>query len=45
LVAIGGITQDNASEVVRAGADSLAVIGALVYQPGTSASEFFRRMM
>jgi thiamine-phosphate pyrophosphorylase len=45
LVAIGGITQDNAAEVVRAGADSLAVIGALVYQPGTSASEFFRRMM
>jgi len=45
LVAIGGITQDNASEVVRAGADSLAVIGALVYQPGTSASGFFRRMM
>jgi thiamine-phosphate pyrophosphorylase len=45
LVAIGGITLENAAEVVRAGADSLAVIGALVYQPGTSAGEFLRRMM
>ena len=29
LVAIGGITKDNASEVVAAGADSVAVISAI----------------
>jgi thiamine-phosphate pyrophosphorylase len=30
LVAIGGITQSNASSVIDAGADSIAVISALV---------------
>ena len=30
LVAIGGITKDNASEVIAAGADSVAVINAVV---------------
>lgn len=30
LVAIGGITRENAAECLRAGADSLAVIGDLV---------------
>lgn len=30
LVAIGGITKDNASEVIAAGADSVAVISAVV---------------
>ena len=29
LVAIGGITRDNAAEVLSAGADSVALIGAL----------------
>ena len=33
LVAIGGITQANAREVVAAGADAVAVIGALVGVP------------
>lgn len=32
LIAIGGITQANASRVIDAGADSLAVIGALCRQ-------------
>jgi thiamine-phosphate pyrophosphorylase len=36
LVAIGGITRDNALEVLRAGADSLAVIGGLLPQPATA---------
>jgi len=30
LVAIGDITKDNASEVIAAGADSVAVIGAIL---------------
>jgi len=30
LVAIGGITKDNAAEVIAAGADSVAVIGAIL---------------
>lgn len=33
LVAIGGITTDNAAQVVHAGADSLAVIGGLFDTP------------
>jgi thiamine-phosphate pyrophosphorylase len=33
LVAIGGITQANASEVIKAGADSVAVISALLADP------------
>jgi thiamine-phosphate pyrophosphorylase len=33
LVAIGGITRANASEVIRAGADSVAVISALLSDP------------
>jgi len=45
LAAIGGITLENAPEVLWAGADSLAVIGALVRNPGDSAREFLRRMM
>jgi thiamine-phosphate pyrophosphorylase len=35
LVAIGGITLDKAAEVLRAGADSLAVIGGLFPPAGT----------
>jgi len=33
LVAIGGITQANAAEVIEAGADSVAVISALLSNP------------
>lgn len=33
LVAIGGITRENALEVLAAGADSVAVIGALLAEP------------
>ncbi len=45
LVAIGGITQDNAPSVLRAGADSVAVIGGISGSPHESAREFFRLMM
>jgi thiamine-phosphate pyrophosphorylase len=38
LVAIGGITMDNALEVFRAGADAVAVIAGLVPQPATARS-------
>ena len=33
LVAIGGITPDNAAEVIRAGADGVAVISAICGAP------------
>jgi len=33
LVAIGGITRTNAAEVIQAGADSIAVISALLSDP------------
>lgn len=33
LVAIGGITHENASQVLDAGADCLAVISAVLYSP------------
>jgi len=38
LVAIGGITQENALEVLRAGADSVAVIAGLLPSPATAHS-------
>lgn len=38
LVAIGGITLENAAEVLRAGADSVAVIAGLLPQPATARS-------
>jgi len=46
LVAIGGITLDTALDVLRAGADSLAIIGGLLPPPGspTPARELRRRM-
>lgn len=47
LVAIGGITAENAASVIEAGADSVAVIGALC-QPGATAAqwvEIFMRAM
>ncbi|HJT87442.1 MAG TPA: thiamine phosphate synthase [Bryobacteraceae bacterium] len=38
LVAIGGITRENALEVLRAGADSLALISGLLPETATSRS-------
>jgi thiamine-phosphate pyrophosphorylase len=43
LVAIGGITLANAADVLRAGADSVAVIAGLLPQPATARS--LRRRM
>jgi thiamine-phosphate pyrophosphorylase len=34
LVAIGGITHANARQVIQAGADSVAVISAVLSEPG-----------
>jgi len=42
LVAIGGITRENAAAVIEAGADSVAVISDLLREPCKSAEEFFR---
>ena len=42
LVAIGGITRGNALEVIRAGADAVAVISDLLPDPRKSAEEFLR---
>ena len=42
LVAIGGITRQNAPSVIEAGADSVAVISDLLREPRKSAEEFFR---
>jgi thiamine-phosphate pyrophosphorylase len=42
LVAIGGITRANAASVIDAGADSVAVISDLLWEPRKSAEEFFR---
>jgi thiamine-phosphate pyrophosphorylase len=44
LVAIGGITAENARAVIEAGADAVAVISGLVAasDPGARASEFLR---
>lgn len=43
IVAIGGITPDNAATLIAAGADSVAVIGALFAHPDTRAqAERFR---
>ena len=43
LVAIGGITQENALDVLRAGADSVAVIGGLL--PDRSTAHSLRERM
>lgn len=45
LVAIGGITRENAREVIDAGADSVAVISDLVNEPRRSAEEFLRILL
>lgn len=42
LVAIGGITRRNAASVIEAGADSVAVISDLLWEPRKSAEEFLR---
>jgi thiamine-phosphate pyrophosphorylase len=42
LVAIGGITRENAAAVIEAGADTVAVISDLLREPRKSAEEFFR---
>jgi thiamine-phosphate pyrophosphorylase len=42
LVAIGGITLANCLSAMEAGADSVAVIAALLHEPRKSAEEFFR---
>jgi thiamine-phosphate pyrophosphorylase len=42
LVAIGGITRQNARSVIDAGADSVAVISDLLPDARKSAEEFFR---
>jgi thiamine-phosphate diphosphorylase len=38
LVAIGGITVDNVAEVIRAGADAVAVISAVCASPDPAAT-------
>ncbi len=40
LVAIGGITRANCRSVIDAGADSVAVIGDLLMEPGRAVGEF-----
>lgn len=47
LVAIGGITLENAASVIEAGADSVAVIGALLHpvlEPQAVVRRFFASM-
>ena len=44
IIAIGGITAENAAEVMRAGAAGVAVITAVVYAEDiTAASHLLRR--
>jgi thiamine-phosphate pyrophosphorylase len=42
LIAIGGITTQNAKQVVDAGADSIAVITALINEPRKSVEAFLK---
>jgi thiamine-phosphate pyrophosphorylase len=42
LVAIGGITRENARSVIEAGADSVAVISDLPHDPRYAAEDFLR---
>jgi len=42
VIAIGGISRDNARSVIDAGADSIAVISDLLREPRKSAEEFLR---
>jgi thiamine-phosphate pyrophosphorylase len=45
LVAIGGITRQNAKSVLEAGADSVAVISDLLSSPRRVAEEFLRLLV
>jgi thiamine-phosphate pyrophosphorylase len=45
LVAIGGITRNNAKSVIEAGADSVAVISDLLSSPRRAAEEFLRLLV
>ena len=45
LVAIGGITRQNAKGVIEAGADSVAVISDLLSSPRRVAEEFLRLLV
>ena len=45
LVAIGGITVEHARSVIEAGADSLALISALLPDPAKSIEQFRRVLM
>lgn len=45
LVAIGGITRENARAVIDAGADAVAVIGDLLNDPRRAAEEFLRELV
>ena len=45
LVAIGGITRENARSVIDAGADCIATISDLVTSPRQAAEEFLRQMV
>src|SRR4051812_14572498 len=42
LVAIGGITRENCTAVIEAGADSVAVVRDLYAQPRAAAEDFLR---
>src|SRR5437762_3631575 len=42
LVAIGGITRQNCTSIIEAGADSIAVISDLISESRKSAEEFLR---
>ena len=44
LLAVGGITADNAAMVARAGADGLAAIGLFSGRPGDSFAEIVQRV-
>jgi thiamine-phosphate pyrophosphorylase len=45
LVAIGGITLANCRSVIDSGADSVAVISALLSSPGKTVEDFLRVLM
>lgn len=44
LIAIGGITLDNCRSVIEAGADSVAVISAILDDPRKTTALFLRQM-
>jgi thiamine-phosphate pyrophosphorylase len=44
LVAIGGITLENCLSVIEAGADSVAIIGAILDDPRKTTALFLRQM-